>query len=64
MAILKFPGATAGDIPNRYTCDVVLNQQARVSHGGGMADSLLGGPVAGQPMAILEDAGAYGGFPR
>jgi hypothetical protein len=28
-----------GDIPNRYTSDVVLNQQARVAHQGGMADS-------------------------
>jgi hypothetical protein len=25
MAILKFPGATVGDIPNGYTSDVVLN---------------------------------------
>jgi hypothetical protein len=49
-----------GDIPNRYTSDVVLNQQARVAHGGGMADSLPGGPVAGKPMAV-HDAGAYGG---
>jgi hypothetical protein len=29
-----------------------------------MADSLPGGPVAGQPMVVLKDAGAYGGFPR
>jgi hypothetical protein len=28
-----------GVIPNRYTSDVVLNQQARVAHQGGMADS-------------------------
>jgi hypothetical protein len=34
-----------GDIPNRYTSDVVLNQQARVAHQGGMADCLPGGPV-------------------
>jgi hypothetical protein len=53
-----------GDIPNRYICDVVLNQQARVAHGGGMADSLPGSLVAGWPMAVLEDAGAYGDFPR
>jgi hypothetical protein len=39
-----------GDIPNRYTCNVVLNQQARVAHGGGMADSLPGGPVARRPL--------------
>jgi hypothetical protein len=42
--------------------DVVLNQQARVVHGGGMADCLPGGPVAGKPMAV-QDAGAYGGLP-
>jgi hypothetical protein len=53
-----------GDIPNRYTCDIVLNQQAKVAQGGGMADSLPDGPVAGWPMAVLEDAGAYGDFPR
>jgi hypothetical protein len=52
--------ATVGDIPNRYTSDVVLNQQARVAHGGGMADCLPGGLVAGKPMAV-QDAGAYGG---
>jgi hypothetical protein len=53
-----------------YTSDVVINQQARVAHGGGMADCLPGGPVAGKPMA---DNGrrnlwwirrqAHGGFP-
>jgi hypothetical protein len=52
--------ATVGDIPNRYTSDVVLNQQARVAHGGGMADHLSGGPVAGKTMAV-QGAGAYGG---
>jgi hypothetical protein len=53
--------ATAvGDIPNRYTSDVVLNQQARVAHQGGMADCLPGGPVAGKTIAVL-DAGAHGG---
>jgi hypothetical protein len=56
--------AVVRDIPNRYTCDVVLNQEARVAHGGGMEDSLPGGPVAGQPMAVLEDVEAYGGFLR
>jgi hypothetical protein len=49
-----------GNIPNRYTSDIVLNQQARVAHQGGMADCLLGGPVARETMAVL-DAGAYGG---
>jgi hypothetical protein len=42
------------------TSDVVLNQQARVAHQGGMADCLPGGLVAGEIMAVL-DAGAYGG---
>jgi hypothetical protein len=49
-----------GDIPNRYTSDVVLNQQARVAHQGGMADCLPGDPVAGCPWRIL-DAGAHAG---
>jgi hypothetical protein len=40
---------TVGDIPNGYTSGVVLNQQARVAHQGGMADCLPGGPVAGEP---------------
>jgi hypothetical protein len=57
---LKVPwGATVGDIPNRYTSDVVLSQLARVAHRGSMADCLPGGPVAGNTMAVL-DAGAYG----
>ena len=49
-----------GDIPNRYNIDVVLKQQARVAHQGGMADCLPGGPVAGDTMAVL-DAEAHGG---
>jgi hypothetical protein len=49
-----------GDIPNRYTSDVVLNQQARVAHQGGMADCQPGGLVAGNTMAVL-DTGAHGG---
>jgi hypothetical protein len=49
-----------GDIPNRYTSDVVLNQQARVANQGGMADCLPGGPVAGKTMAVL-DTGDHGG---
>jgi hypothetical protein len=53
-------GAIVGDIPNGYTSDVVLNQQAKVAHQGGMADCLPGGTVAGNTMAVL-DAGAYGG---
>jgi hypothetical protein len=54
------PTRVVGDIPNRYTSDVVLNQQARVAHQGGMADCLPCGLVAGKPMAVL-DAGAHGG---
>jgi hypothetical protein len=54
------PTWVVGDIPNRYTSDVVLNQQARVAHQGGMADCLPGSPVAGKTMAVL-DSGAHGG---
>jgi hypothetical protein len=28
-----------------------------------MVDSLLSGSVAEKPMAVQEDAGAYGGYP-
>jgi hypothetical protein len=57
--MIRFSTWTVGDIPNGYTSAVVLNQQTRVAHGGGMADCLPGGPIAGKPMAVL-DAGAYG----
>jgi hypothetical protein len=60
MAILKFSGDYCWGSTNRYTSDVVLNQQARVAHQGGMADCLLGSPLAGKTMAVL-DAGAHGG---
>jgi hypothetical protein len=51
-----------GDIPNRYTSDVVLNQQARVAHQGWYGGfAILGGPVAEVGTAV-PDAGAYGGF--
>jgi hypothetical protein len=54
-------GATVGDIPNRYTSDVVLNQQARVAHQGWYGGfAIPGGPVAEGSTAVL-DAGAYGG---
>jgi hypothetical protein len=54
-------GATIGDIPNRYTSDVVLNQQARVAHQGWYGGfAIPGGPVAGVAM-MVQDAGAYGG---
>jgi hypothetical protein len=50
-----------GDIPNRYTSDVVLNQQARVAHHGWYGGfAIPGGPVAEVDTAVL-DAGAYGG---
>jgi hypothetical protein len=50
-----------GDIPNRYTSDVVLNQQARVAHQGWYGRfAIPGGPVAEIDTAVL-DAGAYGG---
>jgi hypothetical protein len=50
---LKVPrGLLLGIYQIGITSDVVLNQQARVAHGGGMADCLLGGPVAGKTMAV------------
>jgi hypothetical protein len=55
------PYFPVGDIPNRYTSDIVLNQQARVAHQewyGGFA--IPGSPVAEVATAVL-DAGAYGG---
>jgi hypothetical protein len=61
MTILKFPGGYCWDIPNRYTSDVVLNQQARVAHQGWYGGfAIPDGPVAEVATAIL-DAGAYGG---
>jgi hypothetical protein len=61
LLLIKYRSkAFVGDIPNGYTSDVVLNQQARVAHQGGMADCLPGGPVAGSPWRIL-DVGAHGG---
>jgi hypothetical protein len=53
--------ASVGDIPNRYTSDIVLNQQARVAHQGWYGGfAILGGLVAEVGTAVL-DAGAYGG---
>jgi hypothetical protein len=50
-----------GDIPNRYTSNVVLNQQARVAHQGWYGGfAIPGGPVAEVDTAVL-DAGTYGG---
>jgi hypothetical protein len=50
-----------GDIPNRYTSNVVLNQQARVAHQGWYGGfTIPGGLVAEVGTAVL-DAGAYGG---
>jgi hypothetical protein len=52
--LLEVFKTSVGDIPNRYTNDVVLNQQARVAHRGGIADCLPVGPVAGSPWQILD----------
>jgi hypothetical protein len=50
-----------GDIPYRYTSDIVLNQQARVAHQGWYGGfAIPGSPVAEVATAVL-DAGAYGG---
>jgi hypothetical protein len=50
-----------GDIPCRYTSDVVLNQQARVTHQGWYGVFVIpGGPVA-EVATVVLDAGAYGG---
>jgi hypothetical protein len=58
LELSKFP--SVGVIPNRYTSDVVLNQQARVAHQGWYGRfAIPGGPVAEANMAVL-DAGAYG----
>jgi hypothetical protein len=55
-------GNSVGDIPNRYTSDVVLNQQARVAHQGWYGGFVIpGGPVAEAHMAV-QDAGTYGGY--
>jgi hypothetical protein len=57
----NFRGDGVGDIPNRYTSDVVLNQQARVAHQGWYGGfAIPGGPVAEVATAVL-DGGAYGG---
>jgi hypothetical protein len=53
-------GMPVGDISNRYTSDVVLNQQARVAHQGWYGGfAIPGGPVAEIGTVVL-DAGAYG----
>jgi hypothetical protein len=62
MAILKFSGGYCWGYTNRYTSDVVLNQQARVAHQGWYGGfAIPGGPVAEAHTAVL-DAGAYGGY--
>jgi hypothetical protein len=61
IAVLAKRYGLVGDIPNRYTSDVVLNQQARVAHHGWYGGfAIPGGPVAEVGTAVL-DAGAYGG---
>jgi hypothetical protein len=53
--------SSVGDIPNRYTSDVVLNQQARVAHQGWYGRfTIPGGPVADVVTVVLH-AGADGG---
>jgi hypothetical protein len=50
-----------GDIPNRYTSDVVLKSASPGGPSGWYGGfSIPGGPVAEANMAVL-DAGAYGG---
>jgi hypothetical protein len=59
--LTKLDLLNVGDIPNRYTSDVVLIQQARVAHQGWYGGfAIPGGPVAEVATAVL-DAGAYGG---
>jgi hypothetical protein len=61
IVILLILFMIVGDIPNRYTSDVVLNQQARVAHQGWYGGfAIPGGPVAEVGTAV-PDAGANGG---
>jgi hypothetical protein len=61
LCFRKVTREIVGDIPNRYTSDVVLNQQARVAHQGWYGGfAIPGGPVAEVGTAV-PDAGAYGG---
>jgi hypothetical protein len=61
LASGSYTSAPVGDIPNRYTSDVVLNQQARVAHQGWYGGfAIPGGPVVDVDTSVL-DAGAYGG---
>jgi hypothetical protein len=61
MLIIPSSWGSVGDIPNGYTSDVVLNQQARVAHQGWYGGfAIPGGPIAEDSTAVL-DAGAYGG---
>jgi hypothetical protein len=53
--------SAVGDIPNRYTSNIVLNQQARVAYQGWYGGfAIPGGPVAEVDTAVL-DTGANGG---
>jgi hypothetical protein len=49
-----------GDIPNRYTSDVVLNQQARVAHQGWYGGFAIPGGLVAEVATAVLDAGAYG----
>jgi ribonuclease HI len=55
------PSAAVGDIPNRYTSDVVLNQQARVAHQGWYGRFAIPGVLVAEVGTAVLDAGAYGG---
>jgi hypothetical protein len=50
-----------GDIPNRYTSDVVLNQQARVAHQGWYGGFAIPGGLVAEDGTAVPNAGAYGG---
>jgi hypothetical protein len=53
---------SVGDIPNRYTSDVVLNQQARVAHQGWYGGFAIPGGLVAEANTAVLDAGAYGGY--
>jgi hypothetical protein len=50
-----------GDIPNRYTSDLVLNQQVRVAHQGWYGGFIISGGPVGEVATAVLDVGAYGG---
>jgi hypothetical protein len=50
-----------GDIPNRYTSDVVLIQQARVAHQGWYGGFAIPGGLVAEVATAVLDTGTYGG---